>query len=237
MQWLNHIRQWWNALPRTNLLSIVKGKGWPRKNVRRRTKEPTEIVLHESCSRSRKGTHRVLKRRGLSVEYTVDREGVVHEHANPETHSCKHAGGKHNRRSVAIEVLNRYYGKHAKPDETVIKTCWAHRKLYILPTRRQCEAVWQLVVHLDVLFETDLRRFPGVVDDQFRWGRSKHAAKAPGVKAHHRWHHADALFAEHYCACRDRGMISAEAYSWSKIAAGALKRTTGMPDHDELDQG
>jgi hypothetical protein len=131
--------------------------------------------------------------------------------------------------------LNTYYGKRAIDGEETIGTSWAHRKVYILPTPEQCESAWQLVKHVDTLFDTDLRRFPGVADDQFRWGRSKHAAKAPGVKAHHRWHHADGLFVEHYCACRDRGLSSTEAYSYSKLAAAQRKRNTRMPAH-ELDQ-
>lgn len=229
--WLTALRQWWASLPRTEQLSIVIGKRFPRKNTRKRKREPVEIVLHESTGR--RSAYGVLKRRGLSVEYMIDRKGVVTQHEDPEKRSCLHAGGKHNSKSIGIEILNRYYGKYAKPDETVIKAHWAHGKKYILPTHEQVEAAWQLVCHLDILFETELRQFPGVdAEKGFRWGRSKYASKAPGTKAHHRWHHADALFIECYCACRDLGLSKAAAWQWTCIAAAQGKRYTTMPEPD-----
>lgn len=239
MTWLTALIQWWRSLPRTPALDIIPGKGWPRKNTRKREEDPDEIILHESVTRTRKGCHGVLKRRGLSVEYTGARDGSVHQHVKDVTKRyCLHSGGKHNKRSIAIEVINRYYGKSANKDETVIKAHWAHKKKYILPTPKQLESVWKLVCHLDTVFDTDLRRFPGIHSTKgFCWGRSKYAAKAPGTKAHHRWHHADALFVECYCACRDRGLSAVEAFEWVLTSAQAGKRYTPMPavqdDEDE----
>jgi hypothetical protein len=215
--WWAELMQWWRSLPRIEEeLSIVVGKVFPLKDTPRRRKEPTEIVIHESVVRGRDGTERVLGRRGLSVEYTVDRDGSVHQHVKDvKKRRCQHAGGKHNRRSVAIEVCNRYYGYAAAKGEQVIKVRWAHKKknkprTYIVPTAAQLEAVWRLVCYLDTIFETGLRSFPGAKGDTFRWGRDEDVASAVGVKAHHRWAHADGLFIEHYCACRDRGLSASD---------------------------
>jgi hypothetical protein len=224
--------QWWRSLPRIEEeLSIVVGKVFPLKDTPRRRKEPTEIVIHESVVRGRDGTERVLGRRGLSVEYTVDRDGSVHQHVKDvKKRRCQHAGGKHNARSVAIEVCNRYYGGKAEEGEQVIKAKWAHRGKYIVPTAAQLEAVWRLVCYLDTIFETGLRSFPGA-KDTFRWGRDEDVASAVGVKAHHRWAHADGLFIEHYCACRDRGLSADEALDWTLRSATGQSRTTPLPAH------
>lgn len=226
--------QWWRSLPRDRF-QIVPGKGWPRKNVRKRKSEPDQVVIHESVTSSREAAHSVLTRRGLSVEYTVERDGSVHQHvADVADTRCIHAGGKHNARSVAIEVINEYYGKRANDGDEVLQCAWAHKKRYIMPTAEQLESVWRLLCHLDTVFETDLRRFPGIVDGRFRWGRLKDKAGEPGTMAHHRWHHADGLFPEHYCVARDLGYAPADALRMTREAATSGKRWTELPP--EVDQ-
>ena len=115
---------------------------WPRKGT-----TVDEIVLHESVTGSRTATVNVLKARGLSVHVIIDRDGSVTWHADP-TEQCAHAGGRHNRRSIGVEVVNRYYGAQAGPNETTIPAVWAHRGVYIVPTLAQMEATWQVVLDL-----------------------------------------------------------------------------------------
>jgi hypothetical protein len=213
---------------------VQKGPGFSKRYKRRKGREPTEIVLHESVTSSWKSAHSVLKRRKLSVHYTIERDGVVRQHVDPFKYYCVHAGGKHNRPSIAIEVINSYYGSRAKQGQEVIDASWAHKKRYILPTREQVESVWRLICWLDVQFDTDLRKFPAVVDDSFRWGRKKDIEREPGIKAHHRWHHADGLFIEHYCVVRSRGYSATGAYDITLGAASAKKRTTTLPEAKEL---
>ncbi len=190
-----------------------------------------EIVLHESVTSSRAKTVQVLKARGLSVHVIVDRDGSVTWHA-PLADQCAHAGGKHNRRSIAVEVVNRYYGSQADDGVPDIEAVWAHRGWYILPTLAQCESTWQVVVGLHERISTIPLDFPGIEAGGFRWGRYsvlKRLRPPPGVVAHHRFDHADGLFPEHYCYLRALDYVPAEAYRLTVVAASSGKRLTPVP--------
>lgn len=226
-----------------------KGKKWKRlSDGSRRT--PWEIVIHESVTRTRKGCVRTLKQRGLSVHYTITRDGRTEQHVDPTKRRCAHAGGWHNARSVAVEIINRYYGKAADlhtgsldeqladlmdpAKKVVIKARWAHRRKYIVPTGDQLRACWHLVQHIDNLFERDLMAFPCVTNEQFRWGRAKpkdSARKGYGIRAHCRWHHADGLFIEHYLLCRHRGYRHRDALRFTLEKAQTGTRFTTAPEH------
>lgn len=201
---------------------------WPRKGA-----VIDEIVLHESVTGSRKATLGVLKARGLSVHCIVDRDGSVTWHA-PLEEQCAHAGSRHNRRSVAVEVVNRYYGAQAGPLDETIPATWAHRGVYILPTPSQLEAVWQTVVEIHEEIATIPLVFPGVDDTGFRWGRYSWLQRIPGrlpagVVAHHRFDHADGLVPEHYCVMRAHDWQPADAYRLTVEAASSGRRVTPIP--------
>ncbi len=196
-------------------------------------KEPTEVVIHESCTRDRDKCWRWLKSAKYGVHFMVDRDGGITRHVDPRKYCTVHAGGQHNRPSVAVEVLNTYYGADAIKDEVVIKAIWAHRRRYILPTEIQVEAVWRLIAWLDVEFDALPLQFPCVDGANFLWGRH-HAHGAPGITAHHRHKHADALFVEHYCAVRARGYDAAQAWCHTIEAARSGKRRTAMPEQLEV---
>lgn len=199
----------------------------------RGTTKTTEIVIHEPAVRGRAATLATLSRKGLSVHYTIERDGSVEQHA-PLDRQCAHAGSPHNRRSVALEVINRYYGASAVEGELVIDAVWAHRKRYIVPTPEQLEASWGVVAEVLAACPDIPRSFPGVVEgDTFRWGRYLGApmpAKRPwGIVAHHRWDHADGLFPEHYCLMRSLGHSPGAAYQLTLDAARSGKRATPVP--------
>lgn len=190
-----------------------------------------QIVIHESVTSSRATTLRTLRARGLSVHIIVDRDGSVTQHA-PLADQCAHAGSRHNRRSVAVEVVNRYYyygsqGDDGYPD---IAAVWAHRGWYILPTPIQCEAVWGVVRDLHEQIATIPLTFPGLSGETFTWGRLPALARLlripAGVMAHHRTDHADGLFPEHYCILRAFDVAPAEAYRLTVEGASSGKRTT-----------
>jgi len=191
-----------------------------------------QVVIHESVTSSRATTVRVLEARGLSVHYIVDRVGSVTQHA-PLADQCAHAGGKHNRRSVAVEVVNRYYGSQGDGGEPDIAAVWAHRGWYILPTIQQCEAVWLLLVDVHERIATIPLTFPGVIKGSFAWGRLPLVQRLrvpPGIMAHHRTGHADGLFPEHYCVLRALDFSSLAAYRLTVEAASSGRRSTPIPD-------
>jgi hypothetical protein len=190
-----------------------------------------QVVLHESVTSSRATTLRVLKARGLGVHYIVDRDGTVTQHA-PVAEQCAHAGWRHNRRSVAVEIVNRYYGAQAAPMTPTIKAVWAHRGWYVLPTAPQCEAVWGVVVGLHESIPTLPLVFPGATNGRFTWGRLPLLSRwrlPAGIMAHHRTGHADGLFQEHYCWLRSFDHSPVDAYRMTADAASSGLRVTSLP--------
>ena len=187
---------------------------------------PERIVLHESVTSTWGRAVDVLFRRHLGVHVVVARDGTVTQHADL-VRRCAHAGRAHNRYSVAVEVVNRYYGKHASPEDVVIDAVWAHKGRYIVPPHVQLESVWQTVRWLTAELGL-LVAFPALqTNDGFLWGRAPAEAREPGIVAHHRTGHADGLVPEHYCLCRSRGAGPAIAYFRTVQAArSAARRTT-----------
>lgn len=208
-------------------------RGAPLRAIRRRA-PATEVILHESVTSSRKSTVAVLRRQNYGVHFIVGRDGTITQHVHPRTHYTVHAGGSHNRSSIAVEIVNPYYGSRASDDDVVIPAVWAHKGEYILPCRAQVEAVWRLLSWLDVEYDDcEALRFPCVDESTFRWGRDGRHTLA-GTTAHHRHAHADALFAEHYCVVRSRGYAPDEAWLLTVTAAQAGDRKTNLPPHQEL---
>jgi len=190
-----------------------------------------QVLLHESVTSSRASTLRVLKARGLGVHLIIERDGSVTQHA-PLADQCAHAGGKHNKRSVAVEVVNRYYGAQAPGMVPTIQAVWAHRGWYVLPTAVQCEAVWGVVVDLHESIATIPLVFPGALNGRFVWGRlplMQRVRVPAGVMAHHRTDHADGLFPEHYCVLRMLDFAPLDAYRLTIDAASSGLRVTPIP--------
>lgn len=211
-------------------------EGTPLTHFSRGLTRVDEIVIHESVTRTRAATVGVLRHKGLGVHLIVDRDGSVTQHA-PLSSACAHAEGfgrpsLHNERSVAVEVVNRYYGAKVLDGEDTIPAVWAHRGVYILPAAVQLEALWSVLRVLEAELVLPLA-FPGWRRDwlgrrRFVWGRLKRH-EIPGVMAHHRWHHADGLFPEHYCLVRSLGWSPAEAYQLTITAASSGLRKTVVP--------
>ena len=71
----------------------------------------TELIVHESVTRSAADTVAVLKRRKLGVHLLVAADGGVTQHGDLANDRLAHAGG-HNGPSVGVEVTNPYYPKY-----------------------------------------------------------------------------------------------------------------------------
>lgn len=196
----------------------------------------TEIVVHETVTRSVDSTVAVLEKRGLSAHLVMGPDGVLTQHGDLATDVLWHAGA-HNNPSFGVEVVNPYYPRLLKkslPWERAIDAPWAHEKKYVLPTPAQAEALAAFVrwatsrpaVGLEVP-----RQWPGLRDGRFALGRIDAAAKpTPGVLAHHYFGHADGAWLV--------------LYAWLRVEAGlapdvafeeAVKRTTGVRRADVRD--
>lgn len=126
----------------------------------------TEPLIHEtqtsdfSLSRQR----RVDRDRNRSVHFVVNRTGEVTQH-NDLVDRLFHAG-QHNPSSVGIEVVNPFSPAfaHGGLDDwpRIERTTWGARddganphRTYVLPERKQCEAVTRLVEWLSEPHEHD----------------------------------------------------------------------------------
>ena len=128
----------------------------------------TELVVHETVTRSVDDTVRVLKKRGLSVHLVLGPEGVFTQHGDLASDVLWHAG-RHNAASIGVEVVNPYYPKHLKPGlpwSRVIEAPWAHKGQYVLPTLAQAEAILTARGDTDAAVTATLRRVPRGTPDQ-----------------------------------------------------------------------
>ena len=67
---------------------------------------PSLIVVHHSETRSATSTQQVLRARGLSTHFEVEKDGTVYRYLNPATCVAWHCGGGINSRSIGIDVTH-----------------------------------------------------------------------------------------------------------------------------------
>jgi N-acetylmuramoyl-L-alanine amidase len=78
-------------------------------------KEIDLFVLHWTGGEgSAKAVHRILTSRRLGVEFTIDREGKIWQHADPVTVDTFDAG-RVNPRSMGVEIVNYGFRHKSKP--------------------------------------------------------------------------------------------------------------------------
>lgn len=186
-----------------------------------------QIIIHEPVAGTKAKTIRILNAKKISVHFIVDKDGTISQHL--ETYKAAwHAGPRHNKRSIGIEVVNAYYGDAAPDDETPeIKADWAHRGWYILPTKEQLESTWKLIEYIHEEKSTIPMKFIGNTSDKkFTWGRvplNQRLFPNPGIAAHHHYDHADGLFIEHYCLLRSLDFSKELAYEKTYEIASSVK--------------
>lgn len=195
----------------------------------------SEVVVHESVTRSAADTVAVLKRRGLGVHLIVAEDGRVTQHGDLALDRLAHAGG-HNGPSVGVEVVNPYYPTHLRdglPWSRVIDAPWAHRDRYVLPTPEQAEATARLVGWLTspAAVLSIPRTWRGLDGTRLAMGRvSGSDERRPGIWAHHYFHHADGAWPVLYAWLRlEAGLAPCAAYE------EAVHRATGARRRVELD--
>lgn len=198
----------------------------------RRERTVSEIIVHESVTATAEDAVSVLRKRGYGLHLVIDPAGGVTQHGDLATDRLVHAGG-HNGPSVGIEFVNLYYAsllrKH-HPWTTVIRTAWAHKKQYVVPTVWQLEAGTALLRWITALVGTDLevpRRWIGLAPDKprLRMGRVPGAdARRGGIYAHHYFHHADGAFPVAYAFLRlEVGLDARDAYAEAVRLASGVK--------------
>lgn len=189
----------------------------------------TELILHETVTRSTAATVRVLIKRKLGVQLIVGPDGEVTQHGDLAHDRLAHAGG-HNGPSVGIEVVNPYYPKYASaklPWKRIIDAPWAHQRRYVVPTPEQAEATAQLVRLLtsDDVEELSIpRTWRGLSGTRLAMSRLADGdQRVPGVYAHTYFDHADGAWLVLYAWLRlEAGMPGCIAYE------EAIRRTTGV---------
>jgi len=194
-----------------------------------RRSDVTELIIHETVTRSVADTVSVLQNRGLSVQLILGPDGVFTQHGDLASDLMWHAGATHNPPSFGVEVVTPYYPKLLKagmPWTRTIDAPWAHEGRYVLPTPAQAESIAQLV-----RWTTDQRppglnvprRWVGLRAGRMWLGPFAEASKAsPGIYAHHYFGHADGAWLVLYAWLRlEAGLDPAAAYE------EAAKRATG----------
>lgn len=220
---------------------------------RQRTGLVTEIVLHETVTRSHDDTVRVLKPaspanpggRNLGVHFIVEHTGEVFQHADVVRDMCWHAG-VHNGPSVGIEVVNpyepRFLPKTNCPWQTVIDAPWAAGGRYVVPTPAQAEATFQLVMFLvqgggeppAPKLQVPLS-WPGLVAGRMAFGKVQGADQLkPGIYAHHYFAHADGAWLVLYTWLRAEGGMEPEDAYRAAVRAAKGAKSAGVVVSDLL---
>jgi len=196
----------------------------------------TEVVVHESVTRSAADTVSVLKRRKLGVHLIVAPDGGITQHGDLALDRLAHAGG-HNGPSVGVEVVSPYYPQYLRDDlpwSRVIDAPWAHRCRYVLPTPEQAEATARLVGWLtsSAAGLSIPRTWRGLEGTRLAMGRvSDGDQRRPGVWAHHYFHHADGAWLVLYAWLRlEAGLTSCTAYEEAARRATGARRNVDVAD-------
>ena len=197
----------------------------------------TEVVIHETVTRSLADTVTVLKRRRLGVHLIVAPDGRVTQHADLAHDRVPHARG-HNTGSVGIEIVTPYHGrllKHGLPWTRVVDAPWAEGGDYVLLTPEQAEAVAKLIRWLTSEDAEGLsipRRWIGFDAGQLAMGRVEGANEPkPGIYAHTFWNHADGAWPVLYSWLRlEAGFAPCRAYEVAALLAETAPGSVDVGD-------
>ncbi len=186
----------------------------------KRTSAVTEVVVHETVTRSWQGTVHVLMPsspsnpggRGLGVHFIADHDGTIYQHGDLATDMLWHAS-QHNGPSVGIETVNPYEPSLAPPNgpwkDVIENAPWAAGGKYLVPTPEQSEAIFRLILWMltpDSTLSIPLT-FRGLEGSILSMGPFAPAKDlAPGIYAHHYFGHADGAWLNLYLFLRTQGL-------------------------------
>ena len=160
---------------------------------KKRTQPPEHIVIHESVTRSRESTVRILKGKGYGVHFMIDADGSITQHCDPMTESPTHAN-QLNSSSIGIEIVNPYY-PHLWGDPWFVlepAQWWTHVPKdkdpeWVAPTEKQIQACSALVSWLCEQIPSVPLEFPtkdlGPRKTRIKGWKDK-AKPKPGIVAH-----------------------------------------------------
>lgn len=197
----------------------------------------TELIVHETVTRSAAATVKVLQDRGLSVHLIMAPDGTLTQHGDLGDEILWHAS-QHNGQSVGVEVVNPYYPRGLRPGlpwTRTIRAGWAHEGQYVLPTPAQAEAVARLVAWITSPAAQGLsipQRWIGVSDGRLVMARKPGAETiAPGIYAHTYFNHADGAWLVLYAWLRlETGMAPSEAYEDAVRRASTPETSVTLPE-------
>jgi len=199
-------------------------------------KPVTELVIHETVTRSAADTVAVLRKRRLSVHLILDEHGRFTQHGDLVVDRLAHAS-QHNGASIGIEVVTPYYPEYLKPGmawSTVIDAPWAHKKKYVLPTPAQAEAVARFIewVTSPASGLAIPRTWIGLAAGALTMGQVESAAKLrPGLYAHHYFGHADGAWLVLYAWLRlEAGLAPEAAFDEAVRRATGVRRRVDLSD-------
>ncbi len=198
----------------------------------------TELVIHETVTRSVASTIAVLRKRGLSVHLVMGPDGELTQHGDLATDVLWHAGPVHNRPSFGVEVVNPYYPRNLKPGlpwSRVIDAPWAHQGRYVLPTPAQAEAVCSLITWTTSAPAPGItvpRTWVGLNEGSMRlWPVPAASKPVPGVLAHHYFGHADGAWLVLYAWMRlEAGLAPDVAFNEAVRRAEGARRAVDVRD-------
>jgi hypothetical protein len=194
----------------------------------------TEVIIHETVTRSWSDTVKVLKPKtasnpngqGLGVHFIVDADGIIYQHGDLATDFLWHAN-EHNLKSVGIETVNPYYPKYVSklsPWTDFIDAPWADGGKYCVPTASQAEAVCSLINWL-TSENSNLnieQNWIGVSDNRIAMGKIS-ATESSGIYAHHYFDHSDGCWLALYTWLRLKANLSVD-----DARMRAIKLATGV---------
>ena len=132
----------WVTVPGVDSLEYRPGVLSSR--ARRPSRVVNSIVLHQSCTASRKRTERVLTAKGLGVCSLIDGDGTLTVYGDIGLRQTAH-GNERNGCSVGVEIVNPYYPRHdgaayiahPLPWVQVVTSTTAHKGREVVDTEAQ----------------------------------------------------------------------------------------------------
>ena len=74
-------------------------------------RKPKMFVCHWDAALNADSCYRILRKRGLSVHFTIDNDGTIFQYLDMN-HIAYHCGGRHNPTTVGVEISNAFYPKY-----------------------------------------------------------------------------------------------------------------------------